>query len=715
VPSYATSIEELKHALMLNMGAFVAGLILWSLCCCFGLSRGDGHRSQGGAEAPKRNYLSFLLISAYTFVALSIVNSVFIYAHELGGHVFVGGWGILLLNGQVNYGALFVMTVLDGGIVLFAAHVFRRLIMVAPAIEGADRMRRTIWLRGLPTHDSMRWWHSFQLNDMEISRVRRDLSDAVTDFLLEHGPPSDSQSGTGSAPEQPAASSLPIELARYRRPVAAKAGLTCPPVDLALTQWKCQLQRGNPYYVNTATGVTQWRFPEELLQPSNNPAGALRNHSIVEEVQVGLVVDEWERVHSELSLAREYTEAYFASLGRARAELGDVHCSFMRARVLGALSYWYERRRDAWSREVERLEAELQRINGEKKELSGSAFVTLTQPNYRDFIFREEDLQSLVLNSNVYFSFGHPPFASVTLMCESAPHPSDIIWQNLHVTRWRRSTVFWSLMVLLLFVTVVVVTVVRISEIVQPFLDFLRVELDALQRTEAWKKFFPASVDHLLSKLNTDHVWQSAFKQVPTMILLFINSVVLPTVIAAISSSERSVKHSDAELRRMSANFFFLFMNTVVVPFCGVASLDELFSIAEAKLSNERLDPSVYLQGLTLAAPGLFTLKYLLHVTFLSNLNQLLQAPQCFSRWFLRKFVAVTPRERVAMGKPWAFYWGYWYAWSLSVVALGLTMSIACPVTLHVTALFFLPSILWMATTLSPVASTRWAPTLRAA
>jgi len=225
--------------------------------------------------------------------------------------------------------------------------------------------------------------------------------------------------------------------------------------------------------------------------------------------------------------------------------------------------------------------------------------------------------------------------------------------------------------------------------VVLPLLNIIRKELTDLEQMDLWRNNVPTHLQYLLERLNTEHFWSASIKQGPTMVLLFINSVLLPEMISRISACERSCKHSNAEIRRMYGNFFFLLLNTVVVPFCGVASVNELLSIFLKALADKTLDPVVYLRVLIFSSPGVFALKYLMNAAFLSTANQLVQGPQCVSRWLCLTFFAVTKRDRITMAKPWQFYWGYWYAWSLSVFALGINMSVACPGTLPVSALFF--------------------------
>jgi hypothetical protein len=689
ITNYEDNLKEIGSALLLNLGVFFCGLALWALIV-FIKALWQGKADESGdsshqiaadrtpldvhAETPKNNYLMYMLVCMYMCIVISFVNLCFLLPHGLAGKLLFGGWSILMVLGQISFAEIYLITFIDGCIVIAFTELFKQLIDVPETDMSKDRLRRTVWMQGLPTHDSMRWWKRFRLNPLEVVRVRHDLMEALTDVL--HVPPQSSAA-----------------VSNARIPQAAEGGIGCappatpPPLDLQKTSWRCHIDGGNPYYVNLTTAAVQWELPAELSTWSH-PVDSL----VIEEIQVALVIDDWSTVHTELQRAKEYLEAYEAKSEKANCEIVDDQRPLVLRLMLWPAIWWYERR-IAWLRPlIDTLAQDLDALREEKKALSGSAFITFKLPRHRDQLLQEEEGHPVTSwiwkSSHSYFSFGRPPFASVTLSCERAPHPSDIIWQNLHITWWQRSLVFWSLASLLLFVMVVLVTVVRISELVMPIMHIVRKELHALEHNYIWQHFVPSSPKTLVETLNHDNLlWKSLLEQIPTLILLFINSVMVPALITAITYCERAAKLSDAEISRMMVNFFFLFTNTVIVPFCGVASLSELlekfFKALQEQASSEPLRKLIF------ASPGVFALKYLMSATFISSINQLLQVPQITVRWFQMNFLAVTNRDKKKFQEPWPFYWGYWYAWTLSIFALGLIMSVACPSTLPIAALFF--------------------------
>lgn len=703
ITSYEENQKELGSSLLLNIGVFALGVVVWAICPCvagmwtrksssqdadespssasIGAEGNQMDRSQLNIHAavPQRNYLLYLLVCMYACMVLCLVNVCFLLPHGLVGQVLFGGWSILMVLGQVSIAEIYIITFVDGCIVLAFTKLYESLIELPEKDLAQEQLKRAVWMKGLPTHDTMRWWKPFRVSPLEVGRVRHDLMDAITDYFRdEHhdeGTPGRSSLGpVRAATESSSGSGLQL------------APSSLPPVDLKGTPWQCHLEDGNPYYRNIVTGAVQWEPPAELVGQSRSV-----DSPVVEEIYISLVLDEWHHAHTELQQAREYLAAYQERFEIAERDVADEERAQVWRFFRRPASWWYGRKVRLLEPLIEVLSYDLEKIRSGKKLMSGSAFVVFKQSRYRDLLLQEEEddpVPSWILaRNNTYFSFGRPPFASVTLTCERAPHPSDLCWQNLQVAWWQREFVFWILAFVLLFVMVVLVTVVRISEFVVPIMEVIKQELDNLEQMYAWQHYVPTELKTLVTTLNNADLWKSMLEQIPTVVLLFINSVVLPLTITAIAACERTVKLSDAERTRMLVNFFFLFTNTVVVPFCGVASLNELLEML-LKAVQEQANPEPF-KGLIFASPGVFALKYIMNATFISSANQLTQIPQILNRWCQLTFLAVTNRHKKDVQEPWPFHWGYWYAWTLSVFALGINMSVACPSTLPLAALFF--------------------------
>mmetsp|Transcript_4588 Transcript_4588/g.7973 ORF Transcript_4588/g.7973 Transcript_4588/m.7973 type:complete len:1070 (+) Transcript_4588:137-3346(+) len=740
--SYQSNRDELASALVLNLSIFFLGIIAWLVWQFAGtaqkrirqnaesteageagvrsdetaessmpsdapspqgwedevieLDKAGGSPSSFLAEEPessfeerslgKRNYLTYLLVCVYMCLTLAVVNMLFLMPHGLVGKILFGGWSIFMVLGEVSMMEVYALTVVDGCIVFFFSEFFRKLIEVPEVNQTTERMKRTVWMQGLPTHDSMRWWKQFDLNSNELRRVGLDLNDALTEFLTEQDAGADADGGAMFGERNGSRTSFKETSSDSEQSVLLPAGP--PPCDLKKTHWRCQLENGNPFYINIQTKDTQWHPPAELMRasdPSESP--------VVEEIAVALVLDGWLEAHSKLQQAQEYLVAYEESLDKAEKELLDSNISYFRHTLFRLASAYYDRQINSLRPRITTLQQDLETMKSSKRQISGSAFVTFKHHKYRTKLLEEDILErshflAFWRSPVTFFSFGRPPFASVTLSCESTPHPSDVNWSNLHIRWLRRTVVFWTLALLFMLAMIFVVTVVRISELVVPVLAFVRQELDELEKMYVWDHYVPEMIKSKIRHLNTRSFWKALFEQVPTMVLLFINSMVVPEAIVNISRAERSAKKSDAEMRRLLVNFTFLFTTTVVVPFCNVASMSELISMTVETL-NDKDAPAAHLQNIIYAMPGVFALKYLMNATFLTNTNQLLQIGQQVYQFVSINCFAVTERDIREYRKAWPFYWGYWYAWTLSIFSLGLIMSIVCPSTLPVAALFF--------------------------
>jgi hypothetical protein len=85
---------------------------------------------------------------------------------------------------------------------------------------------------------------------------------------------------------------------------------------------------------------------------------------------------------------------------------------------------------------------------------------------------------------------------------------------------------------------------------------------------------------------------------------------------------------------------------------------------------------------------GYFIVQYIINCAFFGNIWSILQLSRYFvSKIRLRRAVTCSQKKRATERRE--FSYGYWYAWSLSVAAIGFILSSIVPSLLPVTALFF--------------------------
>ncbi|CAK9010553.1 CSC1-like protein 1 (Transmembrane protein 63A) [Durusdinium trenchii] len=333
--------------------------------------------------------------------------------------------------------------------------------------------------------------------------------------------------------------------------------------------------------------------------------------------------------------------------------------------------WWISRQAQKLQVKVNSLRLDLERKGKQQKRMSGSAFVTFKERRFKDVLL--EDLPSCwKIQNYAHFNFGQPPFSSVTLRCQRAPHPADILWENLHIPYRQRILRFGGGSLLLLIFMLVLVTPVSVSSELNTIIPELRRGSHEIRNKV--EQILGVSIPE-----KGDAVWQWLYLQLPPMVILFINSLVLPYLIGEICHFQRNHTLSKAELNQMNMNYVFMVMNQLLIPLLGLTGIPALLEFLEVKLHDEKEDISILqlLDGSMLRSPGLFYVRYLLNCTFLTNTNSLLNLPQLFVRW-----LTSTP-------EPWNFAWGYWYAATLGILTTAVSLGVLVPSLLPIAALFF--------------------------
>lgn len=404
------------------------------------------------------------------------------------------------------------------------------------------------------------------------------------------------------------------------------------------------------------------------------------------DVKLALVVNHWYDVLLQLRNARERMEAF-----RLRADiLPTTFFSWIPA-IYAEAQAW------RWKRKVTRLTSEEDEITQGKRQMTGSAFITFQ--DWRDQRHFLKD-KPMLWNCRDYalFTFGKAPFASSSLSCTRAPHPSDLKWMNLHVTLREQGVRLASMTALLFVLMFLLICLIFISgETEQIVFEIESHYHDFVNSTKA--HFQPLS--SALSALESPSVLE-IFRQIPSIALCAVNSLLLPCCIQYISEAVQPHRSSTLEVIQLHLNACFLIWNSLVMPIClGLYSVKEVFENNDAftKLSGESVQalaesiaPHKFLERVVRKLegdkPGVFALRYIAACACLTNANSLLQIPQLLCRAHSRS-VARTAREYVEAEEPWVFAWGYWYAWTISLFTLGIVLGSVVPCASLFAAFFF--------------------------
>jgi len=386
--------------------------------------------------------------------------------------------------------------------------------------------------------------------------------------------------------------------------------------------------------------------------------------SPIDRVYVSPVVDDISDLSFKLRAAREKRTSYKEHLRHA--------VPFMKC--------WYRSQIRSQERAIVRHKGQLLEKMLSRKRLSGSAFITFRTTVERNRVMALDNTRCLGINMQritgfFYFTFGRPPFSSVTLRCELAPHPDEVIWQNLHIGFWERQIRFWTLSCLVL---------VGLAAGVTP----------AITNGISNAKNMPIFSTMLAG-------WETLLLRVKAEVLLVINSLVLPQCLYLIAVAERTMRKSIVEARQLTLNFAFLVLNIAGLPLLDKEAVNKAWKYVWDMLELDTNGGSGHahrvihdfleeMSILYLKSTGLLCVQYLFSAALLSSTVALLaQVWMPLVGKLLSALFSVTPRERRENMEPWPFAWGYFYAWTLSLTAIALWMSPETPGVLPVAATFF--------------------------
>lgn len=436
----------------------------------------------------------------------------------------------------------------------------------------------------------------------------------------------------------------------------------------------------------------------------------------VEVLRVAVRVDDWANVKLALGKAEEHCVMYEKRESELQGRCDEANdreeerrktaklpacCSPCKQYKLCCMKRRLRKVKDKHRSEETKkagLMASLSKYEKGTKYLSGSAFVTLETEEAAKALLESKIPCWRLDRDHAFFTFGRPPFASVTLQCRRAPSPRDIVWEHLH-NDYR----LWNFLrycftsVLLFLIMLIIVTPTTFAAMVPPFIRIANENIDQLKLEVEQSEIDKDTKARIVSVLDGANVWfvQALVEQLPTLILLLINSVILPFLIEAMGRWERCYRKSVFELHQKQQNHVFLFLNTLVFPVIGVTSAMQIIQMMRSSVDSYLHEGSsveiidTLNMKLKDSSAALYGLKYLLTSTFISGAFALLDVGQAIGRCFGRCFI-VTERDRRELYAPSPFPWGYWYAWNSTIFSLIFFYCCFVPSMLPAGAVFFL-------------------------
>eukprot|EP00927_Polykrikos_kofoidii_P086384 TRINITY_DN9658_c0_g1_i6.p1 TRINITY_DN9658_c0_g1~~TRINITY_DN9658_c0_g1_i6.p1 ORF type:complete len:1093 (-),score=145.55 TRINITY_DN9658_c0_g1_i6:135-3413(-) len=566
------------------------------------------------------NYLYFLRLCRNVFLTLTISSILIFSGLEMDFTPWsFGVYGDVSMKFKPEDGSLlrfYIASWWYGLVVVLLAEQFR--CQARETRTQNDDLLRTLWLTQLPVRDGLTR-QVFTLHDYDVERVRSCLEDALNSRVI----------------------------ALTSRSRDEKVGREATERYNAVTDLADRLKR--KVLTHDIKGMNK------LVEKLRDVCRTERTETVVERMHVGLVVDSWYQSWTALCQAQDYKIGIANQIKLLEHRPEGPPKLFSMA---GFRLWQYQRRHARMEARIAVMQRRFCDLQLKAKRLSGSIFVTLKEKSQADAIMQDNVPKCWHGRSHAFFNFGKHPFASVTLRCQMAPHPDDILWENLHITSTNRVCRFCVLSLLLVILMFFVVTPATLTWFLGPVSDLC-----------------PEWVGH----------------QLPPLTLMLINASVLPVLIDIMTKLSRTHQKSREETYRSLLNFAFLALNIVWTPLLGLKSIPELISTMETRgLSPREFMSMMYTE---LMKPerynlGIFFLRYLINATFLSTTITELDSAQWLSRVVGRWF-AITERERQLLQEAWPFAWGYWYAYALSLFLLGLIASVMVPLALPVSTLLF--------------------------
>lgn len=258
-----------------------------------------------------------------------------------------------------------------------------------------------------------------------------------------------------------------------------------------------------------------------------------------------------------------------------------------------------------------------------------------------------------------------------------APRPHDLIWENLHLSaqtrRWRRMVnVFWVLVLTLLWVAPNAMIAIFLSDLNNLGLVWPAFQTSLVNHPDAW-----AAVQGIAAPALTSLIY-----------------LVLPIFFRRLMRRAGDITKTSREQHVIHYLYFFFVFNNLIVFSLFSAAWTYVAAVINARDNNESAwqaiqDGQIWYKAMSaLCQVSPFWVTWLLQ----RNLGATLDLIQLFTvvwQWFLKTFMAPTPRQSIEWTAPPSYDYASYYNYYLFYATVALCFATLQPIILPVAALYF--------------------------
>lgn len=236
-------------------------------------------------------------------------------------------------------------------------------------------------------------------------------------------------------------------------------------------------------------------------------------------------------------------------------------------------------------------------------------------------------------------------------MIEPAYFENDIIWSELNYDQAKGQVVNIFSFLGLFIVSLVVITPMSLYSVVDPVARRISTDIDTVSSQSS------SALRNAASPLS----------------LALCNSWLIPCLVDWVASMTYNDSKSQLQIKIFHMNLLFMTLNMILLPLTGLISIQDFIDYS---ISNEL--NFVNDLGLRMGQMAAFFTIYLIQVTFLFNLGQVLSTSHLISSLLWDRFIKFL--KGIQFKDEYPFDLGYWLSLSSTICLMSLVFSVTMPI-----------------------------------